>query len=68
MNAFIELLPYWLLLSGLCFSMVYGGGIDWMHRNDIGRFSSVPVAVWKKIHHVIWMLGTGVFVLGNLLS
>ena len=59
--------PYWLLLTGLYFTMVYGGGIEWIHRRDMGRFGHVPVTVWKKLHHAIWLIGTLAFAAGALL-
>lgn len=63
---FADLLVYWLILSGLCFSMVFGGGIEWIHRRGIGIFSEVPVPVWKRVHQLIWVLGTVALVIGAL--
>lgn len=63
-----EIAPYWLLLSGLYFTMVYGGGIEWLHRRDSGMFQNVPVVVWKRVHHLAWLLGTGAFAIGVIFS
>ena len=68
MTAFVELAPYWLILSGLYVTMVFGGGIEWLHRRDLGAFKEVPVAIWKRVHHVVWLVATGTFVLGMIFS
>ena len=67
MTVVFEVGPYWLLLTGLHVTMVHGGGIEWIHRRDTGRFSHVPVTVWKRVHHPVWLIGTFAFAIGLLL-
>ena len=69
MNTLLDVGPYWLLLTGLNFTMVYGGGIEWIHRRDgMDRFAHVPVAVWKRLHQLVWILGTVAFAIGIVID
>jgi len=65
---FADVFTYWLFLSGVCFSMVFGGGIEWIHRREIRVFSEIPVPVWKRVHQFIWLLGTALLLVCALLT
>ncbi len=59
-----DVLPYWLVLTGLYWTMVYGGGIEWIKRHDFGSFSHASVSTWRRTWHLIWVLGTVATVIG----
>ena len=61
-----DFLPPWLLLTGLYLTMAHFGGIEWLHKRDIGPFADTPVAVWKKVWLLLWCLGTAAAIVGGL--
>ena len=66
MRIFVELLPHWLILTGLYWTLVWGGGIEWIHQRDEGHSSWAQPAVWKKVWHLIWGLGTAALVVAGV--
>ncbi|MBL8517369.1 MAG: hypothetical protein JNM76_10430 [Betaproteobacteria bacterium] len=58
MQALFDVLPYWVILTGLYVTVVFGGGAEWIKARDSGPFSDVPVWVWKRVWHLIWVLGS----------